>query len=73
MIVGGRSETGFVTWFACPYLGHDVELTAEREDHITGRHPDLLPRHLPEVAETPADPDVVFRSTQTGTLRTFAR
>ena len=34
-----------MTKFHCPYLEADVELTAEREVHISERHPDLLPEH----------------------------
>ena len=50
------------TYFPCPYLGAQVELTDEREQHITERHPDLLPEHGQCVADTLADPDQVRRS-----------
>jgi hypothetical protein len=38
--------------FPCPYLNADVELTEERETHIRGKHPDLLPAHQDYVAQT---------------------
>ena len=38
--------------FDCPYLETKVELTDEREAHITRRHPDLLPAHLDAIADT---------------------
>ena len=46
-----QHETLDVEWrtmmnrFPCPYLGGEVELTEERERHITERHPDLLPEY----------------------------
>jgi hypothetical protein len=33
--------------FPYPYLEGNVELTDEREEHITATHPDLLPNYLP--------------------------
>jgi hypothetical protein len=50
--------------FLCPYLGGNVELTNEREQHIMATHPELLPDYLPQVIETLADPDQVRRSTR---------
>lgn len=38
--------------FPCPYLEGDVELTGEREYHITATHPDLLPDYLPQLIKT---------------------
>ena len=35
--------------FSCPYLEGEVELTDEREKHITETHPDLLPEYLPQI------------------------
>jgi hypothetical protein len=58
--------------FPCPYLKGDVELTAERERHITGRHPDLLPDHYGLVAATLAAPDLVRRSPRLGNARLFS-
>lgn len=46
-------------WFECPYLGRDVELTAERRSHIETRHPRLLPSNEHRLAETLRDPDFV--------------
>lgn len=37
-----------MTRFACPHLGADVELTDERESHIRGKHPELLPLSDPD-------------------------
>jgi hypothetical protein len=61
------------TYFPCPYLHDMVELTAEREQHIADRHPELLPQHRARIAETLADPDNVRRSTHLGNARLFAR
>ncbi len=38
--------------FPCPYLQGEVILTDEREQHITERHPDLLPQYKQCLAET---------------------
>jgi hypothetical protein len=59
--------------FPCPYLNGDVELTAERERHITETHPDLLPTHYPKIGETLKDPDQVRRSGRYGNARMFSR
>jgi hypothetical protein len=50
--------------FVCPYIGGEVELTDEREQHISTTHPDLLPNYLSQLEETLADPDQVRRSTR---------
>ena len=34
-----------MTRYPCPYLGDEVELSDEREQHIAEHHPDLLPNH----------------------------
>jgi hypothetical protein len=47
------------TQFFCPYLDSEVELTEEREQHITETHPDLLPFYQERIANTLADPDEV--------------
>lgn len=59
--------------FPCPYLEGDVELTYEREQHITTTHPDLLPEYLPQLIETLADPDQVRRSTRMSDALLIAR
>lgn len=59
--------------FACPYLHSEVELTDEREQHITQRHPDLLPEHRERIGETLASPDQVRRSRRFSTARLFSR
>jgi len=45
--------------FPCPYLNGEVELTDEREAHITQTHPDLLPEYLPQLKQTLENPDQV--------------
>ena len=57
--------------FPCPYLKSDVDLTEERERHITERHPDLLPEHRKRIAEALADPDQVRRSVRFGSAKLF--
>jgi hypothetical protein len=32
-----------MTRFPCPYLGGEVELSDDREQHIAEHHPDLFP------------------------------
>ena len=59
--------------FPCPFPRREVELTEEREGHITGRHPDLLPDWRDRIAETLADPDQVRRSAWFGSARLFSR
>jgi hypothetical protein len=59
--------------FPCPYLNGEVELTEERERHITERHPDLLPEHRPRIAETLAAPDQVRTSARFVSARLFSR
>jgi hypothetical protein len=59
--------------FSCPYLNAEVELTAEREHHITERHPDLLPEHRPHLAKTLAAPDQVRTSARFGSAKLFSR
>jgi hypothetical protein len=53
------------TWFPCPCLSAEVELTDERERHIAiaMSHPDLLPEHRDRLSESLADPDL-FRSSE---------
>jgi hypothetical protein len=62
-----------MTEFPCPYLEAEVELTAEREVHISERHPDLLPEHRQRIAEVLADPEEVRRSARFGNARLFSR
>lgn len=45
--------------FECPFLDRPVELTDERERHIEHFHPQLLPDHRNELAETLRGPDFV--------------
>ncbi|HNQ22412.1 MAG TPA: hypothetical protein PKK06_04895 [Phycisphaerae bacterium] len=62
-----------MSWLPCPHLKRDVELTAEREQHITQRHPDLLPEYRRQVAETVAAPDQVRRSARFANARLLSR
>lgn len=57
----------------CPYLGDEVELSDEREQHIAEHHPDLLPDHKYRIRDTLADPDQVRRSKRFGNARLFAK
>ena len=59
--------------FPCPYLGSDVEFTDERVDHVTSRHPDLLPAHMDLVGKTLLDPDLVRISRRMATVRELSR
>jgi hypothetical protein len=59
--------------YSCPYLGAEAELSEERERHIEGRHPDLLPAHAARIGEVLADPDQVRRSSRFGSARLFSR
>lgn len=62
-----------MTYFPCPYLQGQVELSEERERHIAERHPDLLPDERQRIADTLADPDQVRRSARFGNARLFTR
>ena len=62
-----------MAYFPCAYLDDEVELTEEREYHITKRHPDLLPDHRQCIADTLADPDQVRRSSRVSNTRLFSR
>lgn len=48
--------------FTCPYLGSDVELTDEWEQHIAVTHPETLPDYLEQLRETIEDPDQIRQS-----------
>ncbi len=61
------------TRLPCPHLGADVELTPERERHIAGQHPDLLPARRDRIGATLAAPDLVRRSVRFGNARLFSR
>jgi len=62
-----------VASFNCPYLHGEVELSAEREGHISERHPDLLPAYRDRLRQTLADPDQVRRSARLANARLFSR
>ena len=67
--------TGYdmTSFFPCPYLNSQVEITDEREQHIVERHPDLLPQYRQCIADTLAQPDVVRRSARFANARLFTR
>lgn len=62
-----------MTFFPCPYLDSDVELTDEREHHITLRHPDLLPEYRQCIPDTLMFPDRVTLSSRMKNARLFSR
>jgi hypothetical protein len=62
-----------MTTFPCPYLGPDVELSDERERHISETHPELLPGHKDQIGDTLRDPDQVRRSRRFGNARLFSK
>ena len=62
-----------MTRFPCPHLQSEVELSQERERHISERHPDLLPEHRDRISTTLADPDQIRRSKRFGGARLFSR
>jgi hypothetical protein len=59
--------------FSCPYLGHEVELTLEREQHIVNTHPDFLPDYRDCLIETLANPDEIHLSKHSSTAVVFIR
>ncbi len=59
--------------FKCPYLNDPVELTREREEHVTARHPDLLPVHRGCIAETLKEPEKVRPSPRFKNALMFTR
>lgn len=62
-----------MSYFACPYLHGDVELTEEREKHIAVGHPDFLPEHRNKISEVLNDPDQIRRSSRFLNARLFTR
>ena len=60
-------------FFACPYLGADVELTEERERHIRQRHADMRPMLVEDVGAALTDPDVVAEQEYDGTTLALIR
>jgi len=57
----------------CPHLNSVVELTDEREAHISVQHPDLLPEHRNLLLEAISQPDRVFLSPRDPAARLFSR
>jgi hypothetical protein len=63
-----RYRWGVIRRFVCPWLGAEIELTAERERHIERKHRELLPAHRDKIAEVLADPDVIQQRSDSGRL-----
>jgi len=59
--------------FPCPYLQDEVILTDEREQHITERHPDLLPQYKQYVAKTLLKPLHIRCSRRANNALLFSR
>jgi hypothetical protein len=59
--------------FSCPYLGGEVELSEEREQHISETHPGMLPEYVEQLSETLADPDVIRSSDRDVTALLFSK
>jgi hypothetical protein len=59
--------------FFCPYLQGQVELSEDRELHITQRHPDFLPNYKNKIADVLSGPDQVRKSKRFGNARLFTR
>src|SRR5688572_21372889 len=60
-------------FFACLYLGGNVELTDEREGHILLRHSDLGGSYLILIRDSLQAPDSVHRSTGSSDALVFSR
>ncbi|HEY7269725.1 MAG TPA: hypothetical protein VH951_07850 [Dehalococcoidia bacterium] len=58
--------------FLCPYLGAEIELTDERKDHITKRHPDFI-EVIERIRETLAQPDTIYAGRYSGDSHLFER
>jgi hypothetical protein len=72
-LIHANSGVYEVALLSCPYLGAEVELSEERERHISAHHPDLLPAHRSRIEETIADPDMIRRSNRVGNARLFTK
>ena len=62
-----------MTRFPCPYLAGEVELSAERWDHIRLGHPELDAESLGRLARTLADPDEIRSDSRYSGTRLFSR
>lgn len=60
-------------YFPCAYVGSEVELTDEREQHIIKTHPGTLPDYLEQLAETLADPDRIRQSDRDQSALLFSK
>ncbi len=61
------------TQLSCPYLGAEVELTSEREEHIAKNHPELLPDHRLRLVAVLHDPEEIRRSIQLASALLFSK
>lgn len=59
--------------FFCSYLKAEVELSEEREQHISQRHPGTLPNYANQISETLADPDLIRRSNRDENALIFSK
>lgn len=59
--------------FACSYLGVNIELSDEREQHIIETHPGTLPEYSEQLAETLANPDQIRRSDRDESALLFSK
>lgn len=62
-----------MAFFPCPYVDGDIELTDEREFHITLRHLDLLPMYRQCIPDTLMLPNEIRRSSRMRNARLFSR
>ena len=60
-------------FFPCSYLNSHVELTEEREQHITETHPKTLPDYLSQLIETIGNPDQVRQSNLDSSALLFSK
>jgi hypothetical protein len=60
-------------FFFCPYLGIEVELTDEREQHIIETHPGTLPDYFEQLAETLVNPDQIRTSDRDESALLFSK
>jgi hypothetical protein len=57
----------------CPHLHAAVELTDERRQHILDKHPEIMPDHFDQIAETIADPDEIQQDERFANTYHFSR
>lgn len=60
-------------WYNCPFYKGKVELTEERKQHISMRHPDLLPIHQNLIPLVLDKPDKIRSSKHFPKAKLFSR